>query len=1437
MQVKATILTVAKRVLNIRVVILLALLNIIRKLHSKTTKPLHESLGTKFRWYAEWWEWEYHRHVHIAGGILAGLTVIMVIVAQLHSAFALSTWTQSDWSGGVGSSTSNQYNSASSLNTLTSDNITLETQPNWLNSAWAYRKEVTFNNTSANIGVTPDTLTNFPILIHLDSQNFNFAEAQSAGQDIRFTTLDGVTPLNYQIENWNASAQVANIWVDAPSIGANTTNQGVYMYWGNPSASDGQNATAVWNSSYLGVYHLANGSTLSTNDSTANNNNGTNNGVSATSGPIAGGGDFNGSSYITTPLFQNSVTTYTISSWVRTTTAGGVMVQDRGSSGSGMSITFAIGANGAGFGTAGVPNCGIDSNATYVGGTINADINDGNWHYVTCVFSSISGQTITPADFSIYVDGVAKSLASTDDIGNPVSPVTGSGGTLIGYHPAWGSYYSGSLAEVRISDVARTAGWIAANYKNETNQFASYGTQETEYPSSGTLTSNIFNTGLPEDYGNLTYTATVPSGTTVAVYVRSGNQANLSDAPAWTSCNPIASGGVILSTCTPNGTQYVQYKLVFTSDGSATPDFTNIQIMYSPTDTTPPATNASNVTASNGNGGTNIASNGWANTDPYFSWTAATDHPGGSGIAGYCLYLGDSSSGNPVTSSGDLGGTSPLNTGGACPFAVPATHIDTSISGYLTTPLTSSTSPYYLNVVAITGADYVWTGSPAQFEFYFDNTSPSNPAFISAPSEFVSSDNVTLTWPTTGSDAASDSVSGIAGLQYKIGANGTWYGANHSGAQNCTDLLPNNGSYTMNPTYDYPNLVQGNNIVYFRTYNNACDVSTADITTVIKINSTAPSAPQNLAANPTTNTANSFSFSWLSPATFQGSANNITYCYTVNTLPTSSNCTFTAAGATSLPAGAYATQPGDNTLYLVAKDEAGNINYATYAYTTFTANTPAPGIPLALDIADVSVRATSSWKLAISWNPPIDVGAGIAKYKIYRSTDRVHYALVATTAGESFVDTNLNQQTYYYKIEACDSANNCGAFTAPVSLLPTGKYTSPANLISGPEVTVTTRTATINWVTDRASNSGVEYGLASNHYYPTQAYNLNQVVSHSVTLDNLQAGTTYYYRSLWTDVDGNTGTSSEYVFTTLPAPTVSDVKVSGINLYNATITFTTQNATAVELQYGNSSQTVNTSTNTSTYSIPLNGLTPGTTYTFKLNPYDTSGYIYVFASSYSFTTPPKPIVSNVQFSPVTGALTGTEQVNWATNVPATSQIAYELPGGTPEYQLNTTLATSHNMTISNLTYNTLYDLTATSVDGLGNTANSNLQVFKTGTDTRPPRFSDLTIQPSIVGSGASATGQLVVSWKTDKASTSQVAYGEGTSSGFTAKTAVNTALVTNHVVIVSGLSTSEVYHIQAISADAYGITGQSNSQTTIIGQANDSALSIVFNALQAVFGL
>jgi hypothetical protein len=48
------------------------------------------------------------------------------------------------------------------------------------------------------------------------------------------------------------------------------------------------------------------------------------------------------------------------------------------------------------------------------------------------------------------------------------------------------------------------------------------------------------------------------------------------------------------------------------------------------------------------NGGPSIDEGDWTNGSPYFAWTAGTDNAGGLGIGGYCLYLGQDPTGNPI---------------------------------------------------------------------------------------------------------------------------------------------------------------------------------------------------------------------------------------------------------------------------------------------------------------------------------------------------------------------------------------------------------------------------------------------------------------------------------------------------------------------------------------------------------------------------------------------------------------------------------------------------------------------------------------------------------------------------------------------------------------------------------------------------------------------
>ena len=100
------------------------------------------------------------------------------------------------------------------------------------------------------------TEKNFPLLVRLDKDFFDFTQARPNGEDIRFSTPAG-RELPYQIEQWDADTGAAIIWVRIPLITGNT-KQEIKVHWGNASAKCASNGKAVFDKSngHLAVWHM-----------------------------------------------------------------------------------------------------------------------------------------------------------------------------------------------------------------------------------------------------------------------------------------------------------------------------------------------------------------------------------------------------------------------------------------------------------------------------------------------------------------------------------------------------------------------------------------------------------------------------------------------------------------------------------------------------------------------------------------------------------------------------------------------------------------------------------------------------------------------------------------------------------------------------------------------------------------------------------------------------------------------------------------------------------------------------------------------------------------------------------------------------------------------------------------------------------------------------
>jgi hypothetical protein len=96
---------------------------------------------------------------------------------------------------------------------------------------------------------------NFPVLVRLDKDWFDFSPAKPRGEDIRFTA-DG-KPLAYQVDEWDAVKGSASIWVRIPKIKGNASQE-IKIFWGNSDPASESKGSAVFNESngFASVLHL-----------------------------------------------------------------------------------------------------------------------------------------------------------------------------------------------------------------------------------------------------------------------------------------------------------------------------------------------------------------------------------------------------------------------------------------------------------------------------------------------------------------------------------------------------------------------------------------------------------------------------------------------------------------------------------------------------------------------------------------------------------------------------------------------------------------------------------------------------------------------------------------------------------------------------------------------------------------------------------------------------------------------------------------------------------------------------------------------------------------------------------------------------------------------------------------------------------------------------
>jgi hypothetical protein len=322
-----------------------------------------------------------------------------------------------------------------------------------------------------------EVLQNFPALVSLSPNLPGFSYAQFAspsGGDLRFADSDGVTPLLFEVDEWNTNG-TSLVWVRVPQLSG--PNDFIWAYWGDPSATSLPSSSsngAVWSADHLAVWHLKE-SGFPYADSSQQHS-----AVSGFAPSVTTGYDGKGELFSGTSQFLNTGAidlgaAFTLSAWVKLdTTATNIQTIIANKAGGWNSDGFALFINTyqtadqkvileTGNGTTGV-----------TASTATSAVPFGQWHRVTASVDRLGGSA------RIFIDGVDASQASAVQ-----TDMESQSGINLGRFTNGGTtYFKGVLDEVRIERGARSSNWIWASSLTAlpASTFATYAPISRELP-------------------------------------------------------------------------------------------------------------------------------------------------------------------------------------------------------------------------------------------------------------------------------------------------------------------------------------------------------------------------------------------------------------------------------------------------------------------------------------------------------------------------------------------------------------------------------------------------------------------------------------------------------------------------------------------------------------------------------------------------------------------------------------------------------------------------------------------------------------------------------------------------------------------------------------------------------------------------------------------
>ncbi|MDD4412748.1 MAG: DUF2341 domain-containing protein [Patescibacteria group bacterium] len=510
--------------------------------------------------------------------LLLILTIAIVFCVTRFVCASGLTWEQNNWLGGSGQSSwsdDTKYDSTSGLS-ATSTGLILQTKNNWYDASWKYRQSVSITNNADS------DLNNYQIPIYINTaQLISDSKMASDCNDIRVVDVNGNV-----LPTWIATAPTANscnhtatkLWVKLSLLPVTGTS--LYIYYGNNEAaavSNGQDVFSIF-ADFTSGSSLPSGWTK-TDIGTA--------GSATVGGGVLSisnvyGEDVWQSSYGATHAYSTStvsngfvaealINSQTGSSeWAKT----GITVQNTVASGGGNGQAFIVTTPGNGIAFQYQSLEGELCSEGSCPGVVAPNLQTNGGSYSFPLFLKLT------KDNSKEISGYYSANGSSwSKQGNTEIP--------------WGAtdtqYVTLFVTPHLISgsSTATYSFFYVRSYSDSEPTVSTPQNEEGSYTSSGTLTSSIFDTGSASDFGSVSFSYATTTNTSVTLKIRTSNNADMTGASAFSSCDSITSGADIsVSNCVQDRQRYIQYQVALTSgDGLHSPKLEDFSLTYASTPT------------------------------------------------------------------------------------------------------------------------------------------------------------------------------------------------------------------------------------------------------------------------------------------------------------------------------------------------------------------------------------------------------------------------------------------------------------------------------------------------------------------------------------------------------------------------------------------------------------------------------------------------------------------------------------------------------------------------------------------------------------------------------------------------------------------------------------------------------------------------------------